>query len=150
MSDQELRFLSELDARGVRYLVVGMSAASMQGVPGTTQDVDLWFESLGDERIGEAARAAGGFWVTRLSPPMLGGGLGDRFYVLLTMSGLPSFASEYDAARIETLSGVRVAVLPLERVLVSKRAAGRPKDAVAIELIERTLAVRGAVEPQTR
>jgi hypothetical protein len=49
----------------VRYLVVGMSAALMQGVRGSTEDVDLWFASLADERIAEAARSAGGFLVTR-------------------------------------------------------------------------------------
>lgn len=141
LSDRELAFLRELDARGVRYLIVGMSAAILQGVPGTTQDVDLWFESLGDERIGEAARAAGGFWVTRLSPPMLGGGLGERFDVVLTMSGLDAFATEYPAARTETLAGVEVRVLPLERIAVSKRAAARSKDALALKLIEETLAV---------
>ena len=55
LSEAEIAFLRALDQRGVRYLVVGMSAAILQGVPGTTQDVDLWFESIGDERIGEVA-----------------------------------------------------------------------------------------------
>jgi hypothetical protein len=52
-SDEELAFLGELERRGVRFLVVGMSAAILHGVPGSTQDVDLWFESLADERIVE-------------------------------------------------------------------------------------------------
>jgi len=47
-SDEELAFLGELERRGVRFLVVGMSAAILHGVPGSTQDVDLWFESLAD------------------------------------------------------------------------------------------------------
>lgn len=141
LSEQELAFLRELDRRGVRYLVVGMSAAILQGVPGTTQDVDLWFESLADARIGEAARAVGGFFVTRMSPPMLGGGLGDRFDVVLTMSGLPDFDAEHARSRTEIVSGVPVRVLSLDRVAVSKRAANRPKDALALKQIEETLAV---------
>lgn len=141
LSEQELAFLRELDRRGVRYLVVGMSAAILQGVPGTTQDVDLWFESLGDARIGEAARAVGGFFVTRMSPPMLGGGLGDRFDVVLTMSGLPDFAAEHARARTEVVSGVPVRVLALDRIAASKRAANRPKDALALKQIEETIAV---------
>ncbi len=109
--------------------------------PGTTQDVDLWFASLDDDAIGEAARAAGGFWATRLQPPMLGG-LGGRLDVVVNMSGLPSFDAEYAAALTQELGGIRVTVLPLERIAASKRAAGRLKDALAVKLIEETLAVR--------
>ena len=103
--------------------------------------MDLWFESIGDDRIGEAARAVGGFWATRLSPPMLGGGLGDRFDVVTTMSGLGAFADEYPSARTEDLCGVAVKVLSLERIAQSKRAAARPKDALAVRLIEETIAI---------
>jgi hypothetical protein len=39
-----LSLFDELNAREVRYMVVGMSAAIMQGVPATTQDIDVWFE----------------------------------------------------------------------------------------------------------
>jgi hypothetical protein len=42
-----------------------MSAALLQGARGATEDVDLWFESIGDARIADAARRAGGFWITR-------------------------------------------------------------------------------------
>lgn len=141
LSEPELAFLRELDRRGVRFLVVGMSAAILQGVPGTTQDVDLWFESLGDDRIGEAARAAGGFWATRMSPPMLGGVLGERFDVVTKMDGLEDFRSEYARSKPQWVSGQPLHILPLERIAVSKRASGRPKDALALRLIEETLAV---------
>jgi hypothetical protein len=39
---------------------------------------------------------------------------------------------------------VTLRVLPLERVLVSKRAANRPKDAAQIPLLEAALAARRA------
>lgn len=141
LSEPELAFLRELDRRGVRFLVVGMSAAILQGVPGTTQDVDLWFESIGDERIGEAARAAGGFWAMRMSRPMLGGVLGERFDVVTHMDGLDDFASEHARSEVHVISGQPLHVLPLDRVAVSKRASGRPKDALALRLIQETLAV---------
>ena len=141
LSEREIAFLRALDERGVRYLVVGMSAAILQGVPGSTQDVDLWFESADDERIAQVARAVGGFFATRMSPPMLGGALGDRFDVVGHMSGLETFAVEYAGAKTETVSGVSLKVLPLERIAVSKRAAGRPKDALAVHLIEEALAI---------
>jgi hypothetical protein len=57
LTDGERRLLVELERRGVRYLVVGMSAALLQGARGATEDIDLWFEDLADPRIGEAVRA---------------------------------------------------------------------------------------------
>lgn len=144
LSDVEAAFLGALDARGVRFLVVGMSAALIQGVRGSTEDIDLWFERASDERIADAARTVGGFMVTRSQPPLLGG-VGDRFDIVTTMSGLPSFDAEYENALPVDLGSARIKVLPLERILVSKRAANRDKDQVPIEQIERTLAVLRAL-----
>lgn len=144
LSSVEAAFLAALDARGVRFLVVGMSAALIQGVRGSTEDIDLWFEQASDDRIAEAARAVGGFMVTRSQPPLLGG-VGDRFDIVTTMSGLPSFDLEYASALTVDLGSTRVRVLPLERILQSKRAANRDKDRLPIEQIERTLLVLGAL-----
>ncbi len=138
----EQTFLRALVARGVRFMIVGMSAALIQGASGSTEDVDLWFEDPNDTRIAEAARAAGGIWVSGslgMSPPRIGG-IGDRFDVVLTMDGLGKFADEIANARIETLDGIALPVLSLERIAVSKRAAGRVKDRIALEAIEDALA----------
>src|SRR5690606_2650119 len=91
LTSAERTVLQALEELGVRYLLVGMSAALLQGARGATEDMGLWFESVADARIAEAARRAGGFWVTRTQPPMLGGELGERFDVVLTTSGLPDF-----------------------------------------------------------
>jgi len=83
LTEGERRFLTELDARGVPYMVVGLTAAALQGANTTTVYIDLWFESAGDPRISDAARAAGGFWVSGfgMMPPALGGpALGRRFH----------------------------------------------------------------------
>jgi hypothetical protein len=76
LAPSERAFLEALNRLGVHYLVVGMSAALLQGARGVTEDVDLWFERTDDPRIGEAARAAGGFWISGsfgMRPPGLGG-----------------------------------------------------------------------------
>src|SRR5882724_6765598 len=95
LTGPEQRFLAELEARGVMYMIVGLTAATLQGANTTTVDVDLWFESTGDRRIGEAANAAGGIWVSGfgMMPAKLGGVL-DRFDVVLSMSGLERFEAE--------------------------------------------------------
>jgi hypothetical protein len=48
--------------------------------------------------------------------------------VVLTAAGLDSFDDEYAQAHEYHLHDIRVKVLPLDRVIVSKRAANRPKD----------------------
>ena len=140
----ERALLAALNAIGVRYLVVGMSAALLQGARGATEDIDLWFERLDDPRIGEAAREAGGFWVSGafgMRPPALGGeALGDRFDVVVHMHGLRSFAEEYSETLAEQVDGVPLRVLPLKRILASKKAAGRAKDQAQIPALEEAIA----------
>ncbi len=145
LEPSERAFLEALQRFGVRYLVIGMSAALLQGARGVTEDVDLWFERLDDPGISEAARAANGFWISGtfgMRPPSLGGlGLEDRFDVVLTANGLSDFATEYDGARSILMDGLELRVLPLARILASKRAANRPKDLAQIPALEAALAV---------
>src|SRR5438034_2317027 len=72
LTENELRFLRALLRRKVRFVVVGLSAAALQGAPVVTQDVDLWFEDLSDPRIGEALREVDAAYVppSILNPPM--------------------------------------------------------------------------------
>ena len=140
--------LAELE---VRCLIVGMGAALIEGAPGTTQDLDLWFGPIDPEQLREAARRAGGFYTAGfgVQPPALGGEGLDRVDVVLTASGLDSFDREFANARDYELDGVRVKVLPLERVIASKRAAKRPKDTAQIPMLEAALAARNARAPRT-
>lgn len=48
LTEAERRLFEELNARGVRFLIVGASAAVLQGANMATQDVHLWFESTVD------------------------------------------------------------------------------------------------------
>ncbi len=127
-------------------LIVGMGAALIEGAPGTTQDLDLWFGRIDPERLGEAARRAGGVYVSGfgVQPPTLGGEGLDRVDIVLSASGLDTFEREWQGAHEYELDGVPVKVLPLERVIVSKRAANRPKDTAQIPMLEAALAARKA------
>lgn len=150
LTDAERRFLTELAARGVKYMIVGLSAASLQGANTTTVDIDLWFRSASDPKIREAAEAAGGMWVSGfgMMPAQLGGPLGDRFDVVLQMSGLGPFDEEYKRAQPITVEGVAVCLLPLDRILASKRAANRLKDQAVIPALEEALAaIQSSSEP---
>ncbi len=50
-SASELGLLQALLKHKVRFMVVGLSAATLQGAPVVTQDVDLWFENLGEPKM---------------------------------------------------------------------------------------------------
>lgn len=128
-----------------------MSAALLQGARGSTEDVHLWFEDVTDPRLAEAVRAAGGIWISGsfgMGPPRIGGEeLSERFDVVLHMSGLEGFDREYASRHHEDVDGLRLPVLPLERILHSKRTAARPKDLAAIPAIELAIALLERGDP---
>ncbi|MBY0492835.1 MAG: hypothetical protein K2Y23_01350 [Cyanobacteria bacterium] len=144
LTEAERSLFSALRERGVSYLIVGLGAAVLEGAPVATQDLDLWFERIDDERIRLAAADAGGFWIPAfgMRPPGFGGDGLARIDVVLTAHGLEPFAVEYRRAVGHVIDGVPVTVLPLDRVVVSKRATNRAKDAAAIPALEATLRAR--------
>jgi hypothetical protein len=148
LTPAERALLEALNALGGRYLIVGMGAALIEGAHGTTQDLDLWFGTIDEPRLREAARRAGGLYTSGfgMQPPALGGEGLDRVDLVLMASGLGAFDDEYSAARTYDLDGVPVKVLPLERVIASKRAASRPKDLAQLPTLEAALAARRAKE----
>lgn len=146
LSENDLGVLRALSQSGVRFMIVGQSAAVLQGSRGTTEDIDIWFERLDDQRIASALEDAGAIWISGsfgMRPPQIGGpGISDVFDVVTHCQGLASFAEEYDnAPKVYLSEEIEVRVLPLERILVSKRAAGRPKDLAQIPALETALAV---------
>lgn len=144
LTDAELAFLRELVRRKIRFLVVGLGAAVLQGADAVTQDLDLWFRSLGDPAIAEAARAAGGVFAARTSPPMIAGEGLDRIDVVTRCQGLKSFDAEYAKAVDLSVLDFSIKILPLERVIASKSAAGRPKDKAVLEALRAALVARRA------
>ena len=129
-----------------------MGAALIEGAPGTTQELDLWFGQIDEEQLRQAARMAGGFYTSGLglNPPALGGEGLDRVGLVLVASGIESFETEFKDARDYDLDGVQVKVLPLERVIISKRAAKRAKDAAQLPMLEAALAARTARQEEEK
>jgi hypothetical protein len=142
LNASELRFLRALLRREVRFMVVGLSAAALQGAPVVTQDVDLWFEDLNDPRIREALREVDGVYVAPsvLNPPMFAGGGVELFDIVLTMHGLGEFSEEWRNCVNVALGRHQLKVLRVDRILASKRAANRAKDRLVIPVLEDALA----------
>ena len=89
--------MRELVRHQVRFLIVGLSAAALQGAPVVTQDVDLWFERLDDPKLAAALWHVGGAYIapTLRTPPMLAGDGLELFDVVITMTRLNSFDEEW-------------------------------------------------------
>ena len=148
LSESELRFLRALLQRKVRFMLVGLSAAALQGAPVVTRDVDLWFEDLSDPRIREALQEVGAAYVppTQLNPPMFVGRGVALFDIVLTMHGLDGFEQELDNCVNVALGHQKLKVLRLDRILVSKRAANRKKDQLVIPVLSDALAASKAAK----
>jgi hypothetical protein len=144
LTPAERALFAALRARGVRFLIIGMGAAVLEGAPVATQDLDLWFESLDTDQIALAAQDAGGFWISGfgMQPPAFGGDGLSRVDVVLTAHGLGAFADEYAGGVEREIEGVVVTILPLERVIASKRSTARPKDTAGLPALEATLRAR--------
>src|SRR5688572_15102143 len=120
-------------------MIVGVGAAVLQGADAVTQDLDLWFHSLADPKITKAAKVAGGVFVTRSSPPMIAGDGLDRIDLVTHCQGLDGFDKEYEKAVELPVTDFSVRILPLERIIVSKSAAGSRKDLAVIEALRAAL-----------
>jgi hypothetical protein len=144
LTPAERALFAALRRRGVLFIIIGMGAAVLEGAPLATQDLDVWFERVDDERIRLAARDAGGFWIAGfgMQPPSFGGDGLDRIDVVLTAHGLEAFEIEYARSIAREIDGVELRVLPLERVIVSKRSTNRAKDAAQLPALEATLLAR--------
>jgi predicted nucleotidyltransferase len=141
LTPAERALFGALNARGVRFILIGMGAAVLEGAPIATQDLDVWFEAIADDRIPEAAKDAGGFWISGfgMQPPSFGGAGLDRIDVVLTAHGLEDFDREHARTIEMTIDGIQLRVLPLDRVIASKRSANRLKDQAALPALEATL-----------
>jgi hypothetical protein len=135
--DREIEFLKELVRQKVQFMIVGLSAAALQGAPVVTQDIDLWFRQLPDPRLEKALRKFRGSYVPPLSgnPPMFAGMGIELFDIVVSMHGLGSFDEEMDYTVKVQLGRVKVAVLRLDRIIASKKATGRDKDRLALKVL---------------
>ncbi len=113
-------------------------AAVRQGAPITTIDYDFWVHLRERQyvRILAIVRRQGGTILARTFYELSDG---TQVNAIFEPDGLKSFETEYKLSSVAMLAGQRVRVLPLRRVIASKRASGRDKDLAVLPILERTL-----------
>ncbi len=138
---KEIALFKALRKKRVPFLVVGLSAATLQGAPVVTQDIDLWFKDLSDSNFREALKTVGGIYVPSfgMNPPILGGEGFELVDIVTHMHGLKDFNYEYRRSKKIRLGTLELQVLPLERILKSKKTLGRKKDIAVIPALQETL-----------
>lgn len=148
----EVTFLCELVRQKVDFMVVGLSAAALQGAPVVTQDIDLWFKNLTDPGIKKALRKAKGAYIppTAMTPPMFAGEGVSLFDIVVHMHGLGHFDQEKTQAVRVPLGRFKIHILPLERIIASKKAAGRKRDRLVMKVLSDALKAVQARERRRR
>ena len=118
-----------------------MTAAVYQGVMLNTMDTDIWVDLPTRQymRLWNVIRAQGG---SALSQTLYVLADGKVVNFLFAVTGLRSFATEYRSALLGKMEGLSVKILPLARILKSKKAVMREKDQAHIPHIERVLKAR--------
>jgi len=115
-----------------------MSAAILQGVMVTTLDVDIWVDLPERHyiRLMNLVLKQGG---TALAQTLYALADGRLVNFLFAVQGVKDFNTEYQGAVEVKIEGEPVKVLPLDRILQSKKTLLRDKDRLHILLIERFL-----------
>lgn len=141
LTAKEVAFFTALNRHRVPYLIIGLSAAALQGAPVVTQDIDLWFEKLPHPGLIKALKEVNGIYVAPfgMNPPLLAGSGFELLDLVLNVDGLDSFTKEFKKSRLIRSGNLTLRVLPLERIIKSKRAAGRQKDKAALPILELAL-----------
>jgi hypothetical protein len=146
-----VQVLGALKATRLEAIVVGNVAAILQGVPVTTQDLDLLVRDtpLNRQKI-DAMGAVLGARPRRISPLAdvlridAPGGTVDVVFAHLP-GGLSFERVRARAVRL-ALGAQRAVVARLEDVIASKAAADRPKDRAQLPILRDTLKVKGALD----
>jgi hypothetical protein len=144
-----VQLFAALKAERIKFMLVGMSAANLQGVLASTVDVDVWI-GLPPRQYIRVINLCRKLKATIQSPHKIF--LRDETPVdfIYEIDGLKTFAAESRGAKKLPFHGLTIPVLPLERICKSKEIAARDKDKLHILLIRQLLKSEKAMRKPRR
>jgi hypothetical protein len=122
-------------------MIIGLSAAALQGAPVVTQGVDLWFKDLANPQLTKALQKVKSIYIPPIgkNPPMFAGDAVKLFDIVTHVHGLGEFSEVKKKAIKIPLEDFKVSVLPLELIIKSKQAVGRNKDKLVLPVLKDVL-----------
>src|SRR2546426_3220747 len=131
-------FLKALREEGIDFILIGAMAAIRQGAPLMTLDYDFWVRLPEPQyvRLLSSVQRQRGTIRARTLYELSDG---TQVNAVFKPNGLRSFEAEWKRCHLGRLGGVPLRILPLERVIASKQAAGRDKDFAVLPILRRTL-----------
>jgi hypothetical protein len=139
------RLLEALETEKIRFMLISMSAAIVQGVMEMTLDVDLWLD-LPARQYMRVQNLAGRVGATMCANTVAYLEDGTPVNFVFAVNGLGTFAKECKHTKWLEFRGKRIPVLKLERILKSKEAIRRDKDLAHIVHIRNVLRCRRALK----
>lgn len=142
--------LELLVSRRVRFVLIGGLAARLHGSPTVTNDLDIChakdpenLEALAATLTAMGARLRGAEDVDfPLDVRLLTAGENFTFTTdfgaldcLARPAGVPGYEQLHQRAEVMDLGDLRIAVASLDDLMAMKRAAGRPKDLIELEVL---------------
>jgi hypothetical protein len=135
--------LSALSEAGAEFLIVGAHALAAHGIARATGDIDIWVKPTQEnaERVMRALIVFGAPLknltvddLTKTDTVFQIGVEPCRVDILSGISGV-QFADAWSRRLVLDIEGMSVPVLSREDFVTNKRASGRPKDLLDLELL---------------
>jgi hypothetical protein len=142
-------FLKALAEEKIPCILIGMMAAVEQGAPLMTVDYDFWVK-LPERQYVRILQIIKNLRGVIMAPTFYELSDGTQVNVVFKPTGLRSFDVEFKAAHERELACQPIRVLPLKRVIASKRAAGRDKDVAVLPVLERTMRLGARLKSKKR
>ncbi len=129
-------FLKLLNAKNIRYLLIGGYAVGYHGYPRATNDMDIWIAIDSETALlmVEAMKEFG-FDTPQLTKDLFlkkdkiirMGVVPMRIEILTSISGV-NFEECYQKKIVDKIDGIQVNIINLEQLKINKKASGRHKD----------------------
>src|SRR3984957_3202183 len=136
-----------LEKHGLEAVLIGNAAAALQGAPVTTVDFDFFFRKT-PANLKKLKRIAADLGAIALHPYYPASGLirlmrdddGLQLDFMDVIDGVRSFEGLHRRSLQIRMGAATLRVAALADIIKSKKAAGRPRDLVVLEILEKILA----------